>query len=267
MLEHLEELLLRGGARNDDQIRRSAAEIERALLAESDLVDGPNFEWITQRAIEFLFDAYDMTVFEGRIRSALKQCNSPITFRLSSRMTKAAGTTTQFRRRRKSSTASPKSYEIAISTTLLFQTFDDTSHESSRAVAGVACLNRVEALQRVMEHEMVHLLEMLVWNHSSCSASRFRQIASRCFGHRKSTHNLITPRERAERKYGIRAGDWVSFEFQGRALSGVVNRITKRATILVPDPLGQPYSDGRKYSKYYIGVSQLKRVDATGSRA
>jgi len=151
-----------------------------------------------------------------------------------------------------------REYEISVSGTLLFQTF--CGEERTITVSGLVCHNRLQALQRVMEHEIVHLIEMLVWTKSSCAAARFQTIASQFFRHTQHTHELITPREKAWTQFGIRAGDHVRFRFDGRHYTGIVNRITKRATVLVEDPTGQCYSDGKHYTKFYVPVRMLERV-------
>jgi hypothetical protein len=45
--------------------------------------------------------------------------------------------------------------------------------------------------------------------------------------------------------------------FEGRRLTGRVNRITKRATVLVEDSEGQKYSDGLRYKTYYVPIADL----------
>jgi hypothetical protein len=182
---------------------------------------------------------------------------SPLTFRVSPRMTRAGGKTTKIVSRAGRGKATVPRFEIAVSSTLLFQTFHDLDRHVK--VTGLACRNRLEALQRIFEHEMVHLIEMLLWQTSCCAASRFRGIAWRFFGHTESTHQLITPDERAREKFGIRAGDRVKFVFDGFAYVGIVNRVTKRATVLVEDARGPKYSDGRRYAKFYIPVARLER--------
>ena len=150
-----------------------------------------------------------------------------------------------------------KQFEIAISSTLLFQSFRD---ERPLSVTGVMCSNRAEALQRIMEHEMIHLIEMAIWHDSSCSAYRFRNIAKRMFGHKQSSHQLITPAEVAEQDRGIGVGSKVAFEFNGIQRTGFVNRVTKRATVLVPDKRGERYDDGRAYLKFYVPISRLRKT-------
>ncbi len=111
-----------------------------------------------------------------------------------------------------------------------------------------------------MEHEIVHLIEMLLWYDSSCAARRFLRIANNFFNHQKASHELLTPADKALTKLGIRVGDKVSFEVDGQAIQGYVNRITRRATVLVEDSKGQSYDDGSRYLKYYVPLEQLKRA-------
>ena len=151
-------------------------------------------------------------------------------------------------------------YEIAISTPLLYQTFADV-HRPVR-VNGLLCRDRVEALQRVFEHELLHLLEMLLWARSSCSAPRFKGLAWNYFGHTATKHDLVTQPERASHRFGLRLGDRVAFVFDGVRRVGVVRRITRRATILVESAAGAPYSDGKRYEKFYVPLGQLRKLPA-----
>jgi len=99
----------------------------------------------------------------------------------------------------------------------------------------------------------------------SCSASRFQSLAKRFFGHTKHTHALITPRERAWAKFGMRPGDPVRFRFEGAQYTGIVNRITKRATVLVRDTQGRQYGDGHRYARFYVPVESLETLQSDQS--
>jgi inactivated superfamily I helicase len=121
------------------------------------------------------------------------------------------------------------------------------------------CESRLEALQRIFEHEVMHLAEMLCWERSDCATARFQHIAARFFLHRAHTHDLVTRRELAADS-GIRPGSRVAFVFEGRSLTGRVNRITKRATVLVEDSEGRMYSDGARYNTYYVPIAHLEPV-------
>ena len=180
------------------EIAARTREIYQTMLAESRCLRRGNFTAIETADLRRLFEQYDQTFFHGKC-GELVHTNNTLRFRLSKRMTSAAGKTFQRRPRHRQTLAAD--YEIAISTTLLFETFNEELRPIT--VSGVSCGDRLEALQRIFEHEMLHLLEMLLWDQSSCSADRFRSIAHRFFGHSQSTHQLITPREIAQTKYGI----------------------------------------------------------------
>jgi hypothetical protein len=185
---------------------------------------------------------------------------APLIFTLSQRLTRSAGLTKRFApRTRKGSPPSPASrYEIVLSTTLLFQSFKDV--DRTIRVNGIVCKDRLEAAQRVFEHEMLHLIEMLIWTRSSCDASNFKSLAWNYFAHSETRHGLITQQERARARFDLRVGDNVTFLFDGVRHVGVVNRITRRATILVESPAGTPYTNGKRYLKFYIPLTMLEKT-------
>jgi hypothetical protein len=111
-----------------------------------------------------------------------------------------------------------------------------------------------------MEHEVLHLVEMLVWGHSSCAAANFKALALCTFAHMEVTHDLATQRERAREKFNLSVGDLVTFEFEGVRRTGRLNRITRRATVLVEYPKGAPYSDGKCYAKFYVPLPMLRKA-------
>ena len=227
--------------------------IYERLLSRSRYLQSGNFRSIHADDLATLFEAYDTEFFRGACFAGLG--GRRLDFRVSTRMTSAGGKTFHYTPRTQ---GSPDWYEIAVSAPLLFQTFRDVSRPVT--VCGVSCKDRLEALQRIFEHEMIHLVELVSWNNSECSAPRFQSITSRLFQHREHTHNLITQSERAKVKFGIVAGTRVQFEYEGRIFSGIVNRVTKRATILVEDPRGLRYSDGKHYTKFYIPLDHLQPV-------
>ncbi len=58
-------------------------------------------------------------------------------------------------------------------------------------------------------------------------------------------------------EFGVKVGDRVQFQHEGKKYRGFVNRITKRATVLVPTPMGELFSDGKRYLKYYVPIQNL----------
>jgi|694.fasta_scaffold55577_5 hypothetical protein len=227
--------------------------IGETLLSQSRYMRQPNFQRSSNADLLTLAELYDQHYFNGSLLPLARIHG--MDFRWSSRMTRAGGKTTRtVQWNRKQGTRSTN-YEIALSSTLLFQTFRDLSRPIR--VTGVDCTNRLEAMQRIMEHELIHLTEMLLWTDSCCAAKRFQNIAYRLFGHTEHRHELVTPRERAASEFNVRVGSRVTFRSEGKQYCGIVNRITRRATILVEDPAGERYSDGHRYRKFYVPLSML----------
>ena len=236
------------------EIQAETQRIHESILAGSRYLKRPNFDSFSPGDLESLFDDYDESFFDGQCRSSLG--SRPLKFRISRRMTRAGGKTTHVRPR---SLKQSEWFEITVSSTLLYQAFHDVDRPIT--VTGLVCHNRLEALQRIMEHEMTHLAEILVWSSSNCAARRFQSIANGFFSHTEHTHDLITPRERAKVKFGIQTGSRVRFRFDGKHHEGVVNRITKRATVLVQSTKGELFSDGKRYERFYIPVSLLEPLE------
>ena len=150
-------------------------------------------------------------------------------------------------------------YEITIASRLLLMTFGDIQRPVR--IGGLLCQNRLEALQRVMEHEVVHLAELLTWNSSSCKQPRFMTLVGNIFGHTDVRHELVTPHEDASVHHDLCVGSVAEFKMNGMKLTGTINRIHRRATVLVESTDGESYSDGRRYQKYYVPLPSLKALD------
>ena len=232
----------------EEAIQQRVRQIHHWLLTHSRYIREANYTVIHPEDLELLFKAYDEHFFAGLCRRALD--GRKLRFRLSPRMTKAGGATARL-----VTAAGETFYEITVASSMLFEGFGRTDRRIT--VCGLECENRLEALQRIFEHEMVHLVEQLCWQTSNCAAPRFQDIARRHFLHRAHTHKLITRRERAAQS-GIRVGSRVSFLFEGHPLTGRVNRLTKRAIVLVEDPEGERFLDGRRYRKFYVPIIHLE---------
>lgn len=237
-----------------ERISACAAQIHALVSAKSKYLDAPNFTKIHPADLELLFVEYDERFFDGRIKESLG--TTPLQFGLSKRMTSAGGKTACFTNR----SSGQRRYEISVSTAILFECFTGDDHRPITA-SGIVCRDRLEALQRIMEHELAHLIEMLLWDKSSCSQPRFHSLTHRFFGHTGHTHQLITPREKAVVQFGLKAGMRVRFTLDGVDYTGIINGITKRATVLVEDDQGLPYSNGKRYAKFYVPVQALEAVE------
>lgn len=243
---------LGGFSRPPEAIAETTRAIEAAVVAGPGWIDRGDFETFSETDLRHLYTLYDERFLDGLLGRALEAWDHPLALRISRRMTRAGGKTSWRGLRQ----PGERSYEIAVSAPLLFQTFSGVEREIR--VAGLPCGNRLEALQRIFEHELVHLLEAVLWDESSCVRPRFQDLARRLFGHAGSTHELITRREIARERYGVKVGSRVRFRHGGQAYVGIVNRITKRATVLVEDRGGVPYSDGRHYTKFYVPLELLE---------
>jgi hypothetical protein len=247
------------------EVEARKGRIYESLLAQSPQVRDGNFRLIGTDDLERLFNWYDREFFAGRLGEMLMEDEAhPVTFRLSRRLVRAAGQTIrQVARVQKHGKPFAKvEYEISISATLLFNTFQDVDRPVT--VGGLICRDRVEALQRIFEHELLHLAEFLAWGRSNCRADNFHKLSRRIFAHEGAFHDLITPREQAHAAYGIRIGDYVSFEIEGRQHAGRVNRITRRATVLVEDPRGVLFDDGNRYLTFYVPLPLLRKESRAG---
>lgn len=209
--------------------------------------------------LELLFGLYDGEFFGGALAESVEWGgdDTKLSFRVSSRMTSAAGKLYARLPRRG---RGPVRYEIALSGHLLELNFRGGR---GAEVNGLACRDRADALMRVFEHELLHLVERLLTGTSSCRKAPFKALAARFFGHADVTHRLDTPRTKARDLLGLSVGDPVRFSHAGRSLAGRINRIGKRVTVLVPDERGTLYTDRRRYRKFYVPLSLLS-PDAQG---
>jgi hypothetical protein len=244
----------------ESERRSMVYEIGQRVLARSRAMKNPNFTLTTGSDLTYMAELYDHFFYGGHCLALARHCG--MKFRWSKRMTSTGGKTVRISTTNHLGEECLR-YEIVLSATLLFQTFADLRRPIR--VTGLLCTNRLQAMQRILEHELIHLVEMLVWDESCCAAPRFQAIAGRLFGHTEHKHDLITQQERAASKFNVRIGSRVRFVVDGRLREGVVNRITRRATVLVKDDQGQLYDDGCRYAKFYVPISHLH--PAAGKRS
>ncbi len=238
--------------------------IHGEVLALSRSMDKANFSRIDNDDLRRMAMLYDREFFASQLLPLVGR--QRLRFGFSSRMTRVAGklVTHYTTRKRRSApinnatSGDDRKFELVLSSTLLFQAFHDVDRPIM--VTGLRCHDRLEAMQRVCEHELVHLLEMFLWNDSGCNQPRFQGVAQRYFGHTEHRHDLITQSERAARNFDIRVGSVVRFRHDEAVLVGWVNRITRRATVLVEDVRGEPFTDGRRYVRFYVPLEKLQLI-------
>lgn len=235
-----------------DTLRR---QVREATLASSPNIREPQFTRISARDLAVVFERYDALFFGASIPVAL--AGRELTFRLSTRATSRGGSLRVWPPRDTANGARrPERYELSVSTTLLFESF--RGQQRPITIAGRESADRLDALQRIIEHETVHLVDQLCWRETDCAAPRFQSIAHRLFGHTQHKHALVTPRERAA-QLGFKPGHRVAFDFEGVRHEGILSRVTKRATVLVPHPDGRVMSDGNPYHQFYVPLERLRQ--------
>ena len=235
-----------------NEIRRMTGSIHSGMVSESKYIDRGNFTRIGTEDLRLMFGMYDRIFFGGFFET---EHPDKVKFRISKRMTSVGAKTSIYR--------DPERYVISLSTHLLFQTFADEKREIT--VNGITCHDRLEAAQRLFEHELIHVLEQIHFGRSSCSKPRFRYLTGRIFGHTDVTHDLITGYEVARERHGLEVGDTVRFDLDGKGLEGIITRITKRATVMVRNTEGEfQDEDGNSYLKYYVPLHILKPLGRKG---
>lgn len=245
-----------------EEITRKSGEIRRMLLQESGGSANADIAALSPRDLALAFQLYDTLFFHGWLARGLARVSGlPLRFRVSANMTSAGGKT--ITRRIKTFPGGIRlEYEIAVSGHLLRTNFRNPA-ESVR-IGGLPCPDRISAVQRIMKHECIHLLELLAHGKSSCAKSPFKLLISRIFGHTESRHGLVTAAQRAYRDHALHSGSVVEFDLHSVTHRGIINRITARATVLVQDGRGRLYSDGRRYSKFYVPLHCLRPAEAGG---
>ncbi|HOA35246.1 MAG TPA: hypothetical protein PKV91_04020 [Bacillota bacterium] len=235
------------------QIIAKREEVRRELLQKSPHLSGGRITRIFQSDLKLLFDLYDRIFFHNYFRDHF---TGRLLLSFSTRMTKNAGMTV-YPRNLKNLSPKEERYELRISAVIFFS-YDKL--ERDKVVNGVKTRDSLEALQLVFEHELCHLIELHCFKESSCRQERFQSLALNLFGHTESCHQLPLIPEIATAKYGLSIGDRVSFQVEGKTFDGIICRITKRATVMVPDA-GGLYRDraGKRYSKYYVPLALLKK--------
>ncbi len=142
--------------------------------------------------------------------------------------------------------------QIRMSTDFLFRL-----HEGPFSVNGIDACDALEAFQLVFEHELCHAAEWALYGACSAHRSTFRALSQGLFQHRTCTHALPTRAQEAA-ALGIGVGAHVSFPFEGRTLRGIVSRVGKTASVMVPSPVGAWHDKrGRRYVKYTVPLGLL----------
>ncbi|MBN1389755.1 MAG: hypothetical protein JXA22_03825 [Candidatus Thermoplasmatota archaeon] len=235
----LKDRALLGTILGDDEVRKRRDIIHGEMMSRSENVQDGDLVSIGTSDLELLFDLYDGRFFGSFFR---ERRDIPVDLKVSGRMTRAGGRAAPHRK--------DNGYTIALSGVLLERSFKDRDHPVR--VNGLVCSDRLDAAMRIMEHEMLHVLEFVLFGRSSCSRPRFKELGRNLFGHTDTKHELVPHQTVAEPD--LSPGDLVSFEHGGRRTVGRITRITRRATVMVED------EKGNLHLKFYVPIHLLTRA-------
>jgi len=246
---------LRGLKPDDDPAGRRAVVVEVLCGPEVGL-DGGSLSVLLPQNLERIYLLYEELLFRGALGRLLRAGGHTLAFDFNRRLTRTGGRLVTVRR-----PDLPFHFRLEVSSHIIAKSFSDAMPGPFQ-INGLRAENRIEAVILILEHEIVHLAEYLLYGDSNCSRGRFRRLIYDWFGHTDVTHRLATAgAELAGR--GLRIGSLVEFDFRGEVLRGRINRVTKRATVLVPSTpeKGCRYSDGRHYQKLLVPIPLLRPVE------
>jgi hypothetical protein len=223
----------------------------KLLLASENITDG-QLKCVADSDLYILYNLYDEIFLNHYFRDQFK---GKLKFLFSRQLTSSGGLTRCIYNLSK---VKPQDYSFEIKIAVNFL-FDYNKTNRDKIVNGYTTKDALDAMLLIFEHELCHVIEFLHTNKSSCKKQPFKTMASELFAHTDVYHGLPTKREISTIEYGIKVGQKVSFDFEGKIKKGFVKAINKRATIMVEDTRGS-YVDklGNRYSKYYVPVNQLK---------
>ena len=168
--------------------------------------------------IDYLFKLYDNLYFDGELSK-----NFNIIIRCSNKLTRSAGMVNFSKRRSEA--------KISLSLALIFKSYQNNAQ--GFLVNGIFCNNPVEALMRVLEHEIVHLIEYVLYGKSNCNDPQFFKIAFDLFGHTENKHMLGIELKNYIDIKDLKKGDIVSFPYHGKIHTGSIINIKKNVTVAV----------------------------------
>lgn len=148
-----------------------------------------------------MFRLYDYWFFGGLLAYALNKRNGSVTFEVTPRMTSVAGSC---------STLGICTYLIKLSSEQLKK----LTPQNLYMINGIIPQNRVEGLQLVFEHELLHMILSLFINDISGHNQLFKDIAKMLFGHTDFRHQIGREVQEGAGKYSrgnLNVGDEVSY--------------------------------------------------------
>ncbi len=220
--------------------------IESLITIKRDFADylqnnNPEFnQYPDIKSISFLFDLYDKHYFDSALRGYYQ-----IRFDFSFRLTRAAAITKFYHNK--------KDILMSFSYPLIFHKF--MQNDKQYEVNGILCDNPRSALMRVMEHEIVHIMEIAAEGKSSCGKLQFKKLCYHLFRHTDTKHKLcLEPANTQNQKMKYQIGEQVKFTHKDKDYVGELVKITKRATVLVRN------SQDKLTGKFYVPLNLLNKI-------
>ena len=237
-----------------DTINNKRAIIKESLFLKSININNENFEKISEKDLYILYNLYDEIFLKSWFKENFK---GKIIFKLSKQLTRAAGNTTT--KKNIAEIASENiEFEVKMS---LNHLINFNKIDRSKYVGGIEADSILDSLMLVFEHELCHVIEFLVCKKSSCKKKPFKDLIFNLFGQTETSHKLVSANEVNAQEYGLKPGDKVNFQYNGKSINGFIQKINKRATVMCPDKHGN-YIDklGKKYKKFYATLDCLEKV-------
>jgi len=235
-----------------EQIAEKKEIIRNRLIETSENITGGAFKCLSDADLYIVYSLYDELFLEHYFRDHFK---GKLKLLFSRQLRSSAGITRCIYNLHKTN-PEDYSFEIKIAVNFLF---DYNKTDRDKVVNGYTTKDALEAMLLIFEHEICHVIEFLYTYKSSCKKQAFKTMANELFGHTDVYHGLPTKREIISIEYGIKAGQKVNFNYNGKTKHGFVKSINERATIMVEDEKGN-YSDkfGNHYTKYYVPINEIK---------
>ena len=237
-----------------DTINNKRAIIKESLFLKSININNENFEKISEKDLYILYNLYDEIFLKSWFKENFK---GKIIFKLSKQLTRAAGNTTT--KKNIAEIASENiEFEVKMS---LNHLINFNKIDRSKYVGGIEADSILDSLMLVFEHELCHVIEFLVCKKSSCKKKPFKDLIFNLFGQTETSHKLVSANEVNAQEYGLKPGDKVNFQYNGKSINGFIQKINKRATVMCPDKHGN-YIDklGKKYKKFYATLDCLEKI-------
>ena len=198
-----------------------------------------NFSSFTAKNLNDMFQLYDDIFFGGQIAQKLRDTNSQLSFKVTKGgKAKTAG----WCQTRKGYGTSKCFITMSFPMGLYGKMF--TKEEKSLHANGIFCVDRLNCLQVVFEHELMHALMDLYGYTNKISKGRGKAIYSahgylfKCmvksyFGHTDIKHNLLgEDATHMIKKSDIRKGMEVSFAGRGMKYIGIVEKLNPKTVVI-----------------------------------